>query len=185
MLSVNQYFQYIKENIIFSSKNIEYNLNDWIDSKNKKLLITGYTGSGKSTLSKTISKKYNVKLIELDKYIKINEQYVNKLKNQNKINKYYQDTIDLHISKLLKSNEKLIIEGIQLFIYSDVKDFKNYSIIIIGTSALKSAIQAFNRNKNDDHFKEWDKLEIIKDIYYNLFIPKVEKFIKLIESWNK
>jgi adenylate kinase family enzyme len=189
MLSINQHFQYIKENIIFSSKNIEYNLNDWINStKNKKLLITGYTGSGKSTLSKNLSKKYNVKLIELDKYIKINEQYVDKLRKENKINKlhkYYQDTIDLHISKLLKSNEKLIIEGIQLFIYSNIKDFKNHSIIIIGTSALKSAIQAYNRNKNDNYFKEWNKLEIIKDIYYNLFIPKVEQFIKLIESWKK
>jgi len=189
MLSIYQYFQcrYITESILFSSEDIKYNLNSWINSKNGKLFITGYTGSGKSTISKTLSQKYNTKVIELDEYIKIDEQYVNKLKNENKINKlkkYYQKMIDQHITKLLDSDQKLIIEGIQIFMYSNLEKLKNHSIIITGTSVLKSAIRAYKRNKNEDFSKEWSTLTIISDIYYNLFIRKVEDFIKLVKSWE-
>lgn len=182
MISTKRLF----ENIIFSSKNIEYNLDNWINSKDGKLLITGYTGSGKSTLSNHLSKKYNVKLIELDN-VKINKNYVNKLKKEDKFDEltiYYQQTIDSNITDLLYKKEKLIIEGIQIYLYSNLIKLKQHSIIIIGTSSLKSAIRAYFRNKTEEWSKEWNTLDIILDIYYNLFITKAESFIKLVKSWK-
>ena len=76
MISTKQLY----ENVIISSNNIEYNVDKWINSKDGKLLITGYIGSGKSTLSKKLSKQYNITIISLDDYIKIDKSYVNILK---------------------------------------------------------------------------------------------------------
>jgi len=42
--------QYIlNEAYILSNKNLEYKLDDWKSGKNKVLLVTGYSGSGKTT----------------------------------------------------------------------------------------------------------------------------------------
>ena len=83
----------------------------------------------------------------------------------------------------MNKKEKLIIEGIQLYVYFDTKQFKKHSIIIIGTSSLKSAFRAYKRNKTEEWSKGWSTLDIITDIYHNLFITKVESFIKLVKSW--
>jgi adenylate kinase family enzyme len=183
MISTKQLY----ENVIISSKNIEYNIDKWINSKDGKLLITGYTGAGKSTLSEKLSKQYNIKIISLDDYIKIDKDHIDKLKKEKvvgKIEKYYQQLVDSNISKLLNRKEKLIIEGIQIYLYSDISKLKEQSIIIVGTSTLKSAVRAYFRNKTEEWSKGWSTLDIITDIYHNLFITKVESFIKLVKSWN-
>ena len=113
---------------------------------------------------------------------------MNKLKNENKIKElrtYYLNMINSTITDLLNKNEKLIIEGIQLFLYSSPIKLKPHSIIILGTSSVVSFYRAYLRNKSEDWSKDWNKLDIIKDIYYNLFIVHVEKFIKLVKSWKK
>jgi uridine kinase len=174
--------------MIFTTHDKKYNLDKWINSTNGKLLITGFVGSGKSTLAKKLGEKYNVKVIELDTYICIDKDKVKFLKDENKIEKllkYYQLQIDNTIDTLLKSEEKLIIEGIQIFLYSNKRKYRRHSIIIKGTSILTSFRRAFKRNKNSRFAGGWNKMEIISDIYYNLFINKVYKFNQLINNWNK
>ena len=191
MLSVSQYFQnnnsQITENIIFSEENIKYNLEEWIKSKDRKLFITGYTGSGKSTLSNWFSQKYNIEIIELDNYIQVDNKHVEKLKKKqdiSQLHQYYQNVIDYHIDELLKNNKKLIIEGIQIIMYTNFERLEEHSIIFIGTSAIRSLFRAYKRNKNKDFSKDWSVLHIFLDIYHNLFIRKTERLIKLVKSWK-
>jgi shikimate kinase len=182
MLSVKN----ILENLIFSNKeNITYNLDKWIKSKNGKLLITGYTGSGKTTLAEKFSKKYNIKTIELDRTIQIDWDYVEQEVDHKKRRKYVQKQIDNTISKLLKEENKLIIEGVQLFLYEDINKLKNHSIVITKTSMLKSAIRTYNRNKKEPWSEKWSTLDIIIYLYHNLFIKSMEKFIKTVINWKE
>lgn len=184
---MNNKFKLVSESVIFSSDNILYNFDEWVKSDKGKLLITGYTGSGKSTLAKELGNKYKVKIIELDSYIDIDENKVKILKEKNKINElrnYFQKQTNKSINELLNKKEKLIIEGIQIFIYDKPNNYKKHSIIITGTSALFSFFRALKRNRGEDFSKEWTIFEIIDDIYHNLFIKKVENFIKLINGWN-
>jgi cytidylate kinase len=174
--------------MIFTTHDKKYNLDKWINSSAGKLLITGLVGSGKSTLAKEMGEKYNVKVIELDTYICIDKDKVKFLKDENKIEKllkYYQLQIDNTIDTLFKSEEKLIIEGIQIFLYSNKQKYRQHSVVIKGTSILTSFIRAYNRNKNSRFAREWGKTEVMLDIYYNLFIKKVYKFKQLIDKWNK
>lgn len=174
--------------MIFTTRDKEYKLDNWINSNKGKLLITGFVGSGKSTLAKKLGEKYGVKVIELDTYICIDKDKVKFLKSENKIKelcKYYQLQSDNTIDKLIKDEEKLIIEGIQIFLYSNKEKLRQHSVVIKGTSVLTSFIRAFNRNKNSSFARRWGKIEVILDIYYNLFIYKLYKFKQLIKCMNK
>lgn len=176
--------------MIFTTHDKEYNLDNWINSTNGKLLITGFVGSGKSTLAKKLGEKYNVKVIELDTYICIDKDKVKFLKSEDKIKelcKHYQLQSDNTITSLLKTEfeDRIIIEGIQVFLYSNKEKFRQHSVVIKGTSVLTSFIRAFNRNKNSSFASRMGKIEVMLDIYYNLFIYKLYKFKQLINNWNK
>ncbi len=184
MLSMHRLF----ENIFFSSDDVYYNFDKWVNSKDGKLCVTGYTGSGKTTISRQLAKKYNVKLIQLDSYININKDKIDKLVKQKRkaeIHKYYQTILNSKIEFLLNSKQKLIIEGIQLFLYSDTNKLKNDAVIVRGTSSIVSFIRAYKRNCNEDWAKDWNVIHIILDIYHNSFIRIVEKFIRIVTSWSK
>ena len=49
----------IEESILFSNEDIEYNIDSFVNGKNKFLYVIGYSGSGKSTITNEYSKKYN------------------------------------------------------------------------------------------------------------------------------
>lgn len=188
MISISKFFY---ENIIFSSNDIYYNFDKWVNSKDGKLCITGYTGSGKTTLAKQLAKKYNIQLIELDSYINENDKdndYVKELKKNKQFDKlqdYYQKLIETTINNVVNNRHKLIIEGIQLFLYSDTKKFKNHSVIVCGTSTIVSFFRAYKRNRKEDWSKNWNTLDLLLDIYHNTFITKVENFIRTVKSWIK
>lgn len=69
----------------------------------KLIAIDGYIGFGKSKLATQLSKKLNFKIIHLD-------QYVNE-----KDNNYFKNLDYKKMSNDIKENEKIIIEGIQMF----------------------------------------------------------------------
>lgn len=187
--------QYLKESILFNEKDTQYRLEEWKQSSNGLLLVTGYVGSGKSTLAKKIAKEYKSNYIELDTYIdekanndpnrpfrekmfddmtpsEINQEYI-----------FYQKIINNSIKKILikTRKKKLVIEGIQLFLYEHPNDFKKHSIIVKGTSALVSMYRAFKRTVKEN--KKQGLWIIFKNIKDNMFIKYVESVRKLVKSW--
>ena len=101
-----------------------------------------------------------------------------------KMEKIHQKLIDSTILQLLNQKEKLIIEGIQVYLYKDINQLKNHSVIVTGTSLLKSVIRTYRRNKTED----WNNLDTMMNNYYNLFITKIKTkiktFIKHVNSWK-
>lgn len=100
--------------------------------KYKKIFITGIYGSGKTTLSKKISKKSNIKMFELDdiKYLRhydrlrsINERKV-KLKNITKQNSWI-------IEGSWLDSAQIAYEKADIVIYMNTPEIKLYHRIII------------------------------------------------------
>ena len=158
---------------IFSDKDLKVNFKNF--PKYKKILVTGQSGSGKTTVSKKLAKKYHCDIVHLDDVYKLG-----KLQDQSPYiwdyfihqNKYTLDDMKIKTNKipmeashstykavdvftdlleyLLDRPEPLIIEGGQLTMIIYSKNFKrilDYPIYLKGTSELKSLIRKNLRNK--------------------------------------
>jgi len=185
--------QYLREAIIFNRKDLLYRLDEWIESKNGLLFVTGYTGSGKTTTAKKLAKKHNAEYIELDSAIgDIAFKYKDELnrlaeENPNKAKLLYQKITDDYFNTLLKKkfNKPTVIEGINIFLYAKPLRFKKHSIIVIGTSALVSMYRAYKRNIQDkDYLEREGRWGILIDIRWNLFIKKIEAFRKIVKNFK-
>lgn len=142
------------ESYFLSNKDLIFDF-DKFKNNNESLLIVGLAGSGKTTLAKELSKKYNAKLINGDeiykKYLSMNPDEVDKMSDE----EYLKNLNNLynHLEKLIRSNKKLIIEGLQIIMMyhdykktnADTKFILNKPIIILGLSSLKSSYRVWKR----------------------------------------
>ncbi len=172
----------LNENIIFSDKHILFDYDKFLKNKNK-LFIIGLSASGKTSIAKLLSKKYNIKHIEIDifaeylnepiktKVLKELSKYYNE-KNWDKINDLHQKYIPILINKYPKA----IFEGINLVDIDYKKIIKNNPCIVLNTSFIKSLINQLKR----ENIKPWNLYNII-DITILRF--KYFKDFKLIESF--
>ena len=157
---------------------IEYNLSLWKPGgNNNTLLITGLSGSGKSTTANELGEKNNAIIISLDlfehnhyvfdepedsisdgMYI-IREYFTNTYGGQKDWSDVPDDEYTKEIVKFTKyllkytknhRNQLFIIEGLQLGYIGRylMDDFKEMPCIIKGTSMPKSIIQRMKRDKN-------------------------------------
>lgn len=161
------------EAMIFTHPNKEYKVDRFINGSTNILFITGFSGGGKSTLAKELADKYKAEYIELDRfmyYINSNESdndiyadffyrteegqwFINEILHKKNMNMTYieekthvNNIMDYLLAHCRKNRyKKFIIEGIQIFIWEDYKKIKDYSLIIKGTSALKSIRQRLKR----------------------------------------
>ena len=182
---------YSTESLLLSQNDVVYNLDKFESSDNGKLIVTGYTGSGKSTLSKELAKKYKCELIMLDDEMhridrkKINDVYENGGTNE-EASEVLKQLVREIVDEFLNDDRKLIIEGIYIFKNYEPEEIRKHSIIIKGTSAFISGIRAVIRNSNDPSCRRKDDdsiLSIMMDVYRNLFIKECESFIKTVKSW--
>ena len=139
--------QYIKENYILSSDSISCDIDDFISGKKKTLFVAGLSGSGKSTISRILSKKLNFSHTYTDQCIK---KYLNLFKiSKEEFNKNYLNCVnDLVLSK------KGIVEGtgiIELYYYNKSvrKKLLDSPMIILGLSAIRSTYRAVKRDVID------------------------------------
>lgn len=171
--------KYMLEGYIFTNKTISVNLSDFESRKNNKLIIVGVMGSGKSTIGKNLAKKYKVKWISIDsfwwrlkqKYFKDVEMNAKEMKNK------LQDKFEDLVIKYLKSNERMIIEGINLLEPKYRKLVLKHSMIILGISSLKSGIRAAKRNREREN-EGW------KTYYWliKLNMKKIEPYLKTLRK---
>ena len=164
-----------------------YNVKQFVDGKSNILLITGYSGSGKSTIAERFAYKFDMVHIDLDN-IDPKYNYIYELKYSNDYEVFY-DFLDQNpeLDEKLKSRDskkyreelfntffpfcfkwceehsdnKYIIEGVQ--IYEFPKEInKELPIIIMNTSAEESAQRKYKR-----------------DLKYNKYITSKENIEKL------
>lgn len=105
-----------KVSFIFSKKSLEYNV-DKYNLNNNILYVTGLSGSGKTFLSKELSRKYNAILMELDNLGGFYGEY-----------KFSDSIIHQLTKQFLDENSKLdsIIKKSK-FIELKIKNFQEYS----------------------------------------------------------
>lgn len=148
------------------------------------LLVTGLSGSGKSTYTETLAQQYNATIITLDgfsqiykdnkineytrsliyDFIKINPNLKEELKGDfwhkqklNNFEKYKRWNIlffEFLIKNIMDKEQLFIIEGTQIFMTIDPKLIKKYPIIIVGTSDVKSFFRRINRQLTKNDLKK-------------------------------
>ena len=167
----------LEESYITSKKDIEYKLDSWKKGSDNILLITGLSGSGKSTRASQLSKEYNAINFELDLFehnsILFSNNYNHDEANiimkdifkkmyggKKNFDKYSDEDYRKEFVKFFKNllsyckshkDQLFIIEGLQIFkhvAYYDISIIKNIPIIIIGTSLTKSLIRRYKRDHN-------------------------------------
>lgn len=167
----------LDETYIASKKDIEYKLDSWKKGSNNILLITGLSGSGKSTRASQLSKEYNAINFELDLFehnsILFSNNYNHDEANiimkdifkkmyggKKNFDKYSDEDYRKEFVKFFKNllsyckshkDQLFIIEGLQIFkhvAYYDISIIENTPIIIIGVSLTKSLIRRYKRDHN-------------------------------------
>lgn len=188
------------ENVLFNKKDGEYNLDKWkVNTPHNVLFITGFSGSGKTTIAERYERDYHAHMFELDG-IEFNYdssgmgllQKVNKKfpELRKRIDDYHnkkgqwpyammKSAITYLISVCHADKKNLyIIEGIELMSanpngvdYAYSRLFADEPMIIKGTSAVSSGIRAAKRNaySNAETPKTKDYVDRIK---YNLKLNK-------------
>lgn len=172
---------------IFKSKQDLYINFD--NNKDKLILITGISGSGKSTQANEIAKKLNGYKISLDlvfghetEITPIEKKILNEFKKQHKkwspqlftrnnkkIYPYYINLFyDFIINYFKKSDQPIIIEGYFFINYIDIEKIQTKKIIIKRTSLVNSMTKRIKRNqkifKNQILKKKNTKLKYYKYI---------------------
>ena len=176
MTLLDKYINYIQEGYITSDKTISVNLHKFESGKKNKLLVMGVAGSGKTTIGEMLAKKYKVKWISIDslwwrleqKYFKGVDMSLQKYKDK------LQDKFEKEVFKYLKSNERLIIEGINLMENKYRKDIFKHSMIILGLSSLRAGIRAGLRNIEREGGEGWRELYWMSKLNMKTIEPKVK-----------
>jgi len=166
----NMYNNLMNEGIIFSDKDLYYNIHKFKIGETNKLFIVGLSGSGKSTLSNRLVDKYNTTLINLDDLFE----------NTGNYEKDYQKYIKKVQKKISdKYNDKVIFEGLGVIsIFDDIKPIlKDSGVIVLGLSNIKSMLRSVKRNRNDG--ETFIQL-FIKNFDVQNSLNKLRKFIKFL-----
>jgi len=165
---INNYLNHLQEGIIITNKTIGIDIDKFISGESNKLIIVGPAGSGKSTLGRKLAKKYKTKFFEGDScWLPAKKKFPEPPiddKEIDKMNDIYYNCLNTK----LKSTQRMILEGIGfLELFNGTAEEKatilKYPTIVLGTSALKSTIRAYNRAKK---MKDKEISPIISMIYY-------------------
>lgn len=178
---------------MYKNYNICININKW--NKNKILLITGLSGSGKTYLSNYLSNKHKAIHINLDdfefheklfnKYLLTSGEHLIKnyfIKNNIKFNKTINDDnffklfeqfINYLYNYINSHNKLFIIEGIQIYGNHFNKNIiNNSSIILINKPIIKVINDRLKRNN------ETNNLNILDDNLLNWYNRQYKSFNK-------
>lgn len=204
----------MNESVIFDDKNIFHNKDKWDNGEINIVFITGHSGAAKSTTgAKMATESYSLDdVIEQYRFTDANfkeygdlissyfkgpgKEYRISLEEIQKTTteKTYEipvlsKFIDYAI-KYAKSHKdkKFCIEGIQLFQWFEPSRFKDYPVIILGTSVLKSNHRASLRDAQDAD----SKLQKVGAYAKNILSPKHyinylddEKYLKKWRDYYK
>lgn len=116
----------IDENMIFSKKDMVYNIDDFESGKSNILLVTGMSGSGKSTLSYELSDQYNAEIISLD-YFQCYDN-INRKSSMSYIESMSKDDLSYKLVDEYMGKNKKVKESMHEFSHIDLVKFKEYFV---------------------------------------------------------
>jgi len=140
-------------------------------------------GSGKTTQGEMLAKKYKVKWYSLDSWWWRLKQKHFKDADHKAIRKKLGEKVKSEAIKKLISNERFIMEGIDLVeMYHENPSAKkliiNEPMIIMGLSAIRSGIRAGMRNKNREGGESWKELYWMSILNIKAYEPQVKNIRK-------
>lgn len=162
----------VNEKYIFSEKDGFYNFDKWESGESNILLITGLSGSGKTTKAKALMKQYDAKYIQLDEfqcynnnkgkkdsttsrlisiYLKENPHSIDPAKftelTAEDFPDYFDPFFDWLIERLSSDQDnRYIIEGLHICLYVPYNTIREYPLYCINTSMTKSIIRHWIRD---------------------------------------
>lgn len=197
----------LNESVIFSSDDLYHNVDKFENGDSNVLLVTGLSGSGKSTIGKQLSNKYKAEYIELDlldvasnfvieknidaiksgepimyEFLMKNKKIFDKLISKNVSDDEMFDIMEKYIKYVLSyarnhKDKKFIIEGIQIFDCDTLSDTLVNYPIVIKGT---SSVTSFIRKAKRD---KWEMKDIIKNIPQNIkYIFNSEKKLNLFKK---
>jgi hypothetical protein len=180
----------IKENYVYSGKDLEFNLDKWKPGGKNVLFITGLSGSGKSTKAAKLAKEYNAINIELDLFehnnilfnknthndeanLIVKEYFEKKYGGPKKFKfsdpgtgRYIYEFIEYCIGYARQHKDRLfIMEGIQLADLEMDDELKDEPVIIVHSSILKSMYRAAKREGIKDYIKSFDSFKGVVEYF--------------------
>ena len=187
---MSSYLDFIQEvNYFLSDGNKYYNFKKFTQDINGKLFIVGLSGSGKTTIGKDLSNKFNSSYYNLDdidrNYRKEISERLNKPGYDKRVNDLVLEKMKNFIKSIMKENGRHILEGIHIT-FQDNRFFKDKAVIIIGTSLLLSTIRAYNRDV-EKYYKKREgatKPIILKQLLINQkeIMKSLKDFEKVMEG---
>jgi len=171
-MMIDQYLHALQEGYLFSDKTISCDLSKFESGESNILLVAGIPASGKTTLGKTLAKKYNATLFESDECIFQDGKKSGKRKTPDEVYDCYQD----RFNQIVRSKKRYIIEGVLVYWAcvnkSNTMDklfdkTKKYPIIILGPSIIKTLWQGWQREKGNEKLRDiltWYTKNNIRDM---------------------
>lgn len=201
------------EGYILNQEDIRYNLENWKPGKDTNiLLVTGLSGSGKTTIGYEMAYNFKAELFQLDwadnpsnmknspstpnyglwQYVK--DKCKKHLSDEDYREEHWHDMV-LEVFEAIRSFARMhidklfIVEGIQIVGHlHDYPNIEKFPIVIKGTSALVSLYRRFQRDTLKDAFRTGDS-NILKwyhdqEKYLQMFREQVvsESFIQGIKE---
>lgn len=173
MIIENYLYKIFIESYIFSDDTIAVDFDDFKNGQ-KPLLIIGLSGSGKSSISKEISEKYNTNRINLDNKDIPNKKDLSKEEIISLVN-------EMDKSIILKSKND-VIDGASLTLIKNFPHIYTYPCIIMGKSYLKSSWDATIRNYKNKTSSNSNAF--LKHLFYR-FYQNFTLFYKPVEEFRK
>jgi hypothetical protein len=171
------FYGVIHEGYILDSKDVKYQVDEFLKGEVKTLFITGQSGSGKSTVARKYKEELKIPCYELDD-IGWNDKYATEedLKKvgpelyafftgpgkkyriqpgATEIDFYSVQACADFIKFIISKNARCIVEGIQIFMaldekMLDINVFENSALLIKGTSGAKSVYRGTKRDLEID-----------------------------------
>ncbi|MFW6377347.1 MAG: hypothetical protein ACOCZ5_01750 [bacterium] len=178
----------IKESLLFSEKTLAVDLNNFTSGKKNKLLVIGYSGSGKTTVGRILAKNYQAKYVGLDEvWGNVEKQFnVNPEKLNDKDHKDILDKIDMMFyERIVETSYRCVIEGINIVVLNLPTNYQRVHMeyilqqpcVIMGRSAilsgLKGGIRNFKRNK-----KRFKDIYTLTKVNIKYVMGRLEEFKK-------
>ncbi len=186
---------------------IQYNVKDFLEYKSNLLFIAGLSASGKSTIAKALAKSYNAIHIPLDMVFNKNESCISCMSDKshdlfmmiledcgfykdNDFTPLWRDNRANYRTTMIITSvinhfkeTRIIIEGVQLYLYPNIIDLINNESLMIITTSKKDCFSAYKERLIN---RKTEISKIISDKrdmnYYNSHWDRLGEFVMKIKE---